>query len=134
VGKTGRCNDEVISALNENALGPHGQTAQPAVETLAGFAPRSKQAFLLLANIMTTGPAREARHSAREQLEMILGNNARVLDECLADTNSQTRYQTLLLVDNLGLHLPEALPALKLALQDENPEARTLATNMLKGF
>ena len=57
-----------------------------------------------------------------------------MLGVCLADTNSQIRYQALRLVDKFGVKPPQTLPALKLALQDENPEVRTLATNMLQGL
>jgi hypothetical protein len=115
-------------------MSPNEQVAQEAVGTLGGFANRSKLALLALAKVTSASHASYVPEEARNSLEMLLRNDTTMLAACLADTNALIRYQGLRIAERFGsilLELPETIPALQKALQDENPEARAFATNML---
>jgi len=127
----GQINADIIRALGENAVDPDEQLARQATDTLVNFARQSPPALLELAKVTTASPVIYARQTARANLQAIIEDDSRVLSECLADSNAQTRYQALRLVDKFGVRLPQTVPALKQALHDEDPEARVLATNML---
>ena len=134
ISNIGQFNEEVIAALGDNAICTNDYVGQQAVSTIYSFANRSKLAFLELAKAMFDSPVYNVKEDAKNLLEMLLRNDPDMLVQCLEDTNSQTRYQGLRIVDAFGANIPDltqTLPVLKQALRDDSPEARVFATNML---
>jgi len=131
VTSLGPLNDEAITALGDNAMDANESVAQSAVNALVNLAGHSQAAFLELARVSFAGSVYSIRLAARNSLQYQIENNTTLLSTCLADTNPAIRYQALRLVDKFGVDLPQTRPALQQALHDENPDARSLATNML---
>lgn len=131
VGRIGQVNDGVIAGLSENATNGNHFVTQQAVETLAHFASRSKAAFVALLRVIASSPVLEARGEAATNLEFISRKDPTFLIQCLEQVDPVMRYCAMKILYRMEEAIPEAVPPLVKALQDDDRQVRAAATNCL---
>jgi len=131
ISKIGQINDDIIHAMGENLTSADSSIDNAAYGVLAGFADRSKAAFVLLMKAMRTCPDGQTRQQIRYCLQSAVSRSTTILNECVFGINPDDRYEALQLSDQFEMDFSDSRVPLHMMLRDENPEARILATNML---
>jgi HEAT repeat protein len=131
VGSIGLVNDAVVAGLSENVTNGNSFVACQAVETVAGFAGRSKPAFVALLQAKERSPLSEVRGQAEMYLESAAEQDPTFLVACMEHSDPLLRRCAVRIQAHANKIIPEAIPPLMRALQDEDPQVRVAATNSL---